>query len=295
MKTLFLSLILTLLTTTVGYAHINITIDSEVQAFNPPAQLVSERTMLPMRAVFYAIEPGVELNWQPDTMEIQVLTPHSDVIYLAIDRHEMVINTHTVSLDVAPQLIEGVTFVPVRAVAEALGATVAWDEATSTVAITRRELAQDNEHPSYVFQQHITLQHMEETLVPAALEQELFQLLNQLRQEHGLAPFVWHEALAQAARAHSQDMVDNNFIGHTGSDGATLGQRMQRQGLHPRSYAENVSLMQQTATQVMEGWYNSPSHRENLLRDMEYVGIGVQVIPHETFQLFAWTQKLMTP
>ena len=40
---------------------------------------------------------------------------------------------------VAPVIIDGRTFVPVRFVADELGATIAWDDATKTVTITKIE------------------------------------------------------------------------------------------------------------------------------------------------------------
>ena len=40
---------------------------------------------------------------------------------------------------VAPVIIDGRTFVPVRFVADELGATVAWDDATKTVTLTKIE------------------------------------------------------------------------------------------------------------------------------------------------------------
>lgn len=293
MKTFVLTVIFALATTVASYAQVNITIDGQVYDFDPPARIVSERTLLPLRAVFYAIEPEVEITWDEATRGIQVLTPLSDVIELGIDSLTMVINTNPVILDVGPQLIDEVTFVPVRAVAQALGAEVYWDAETGTVVISRRDYL--DALADYVFVQHITLRHIHEELDTLELEQEVLALVNELRAEHDLPPVQWHEALAQVAREHSQDMAERNFISHTGSDGSEVGERMERHGLHPRRYAENVAIMQQTAEQVMEGWYNSPGHRENLLRDIEYIGIGVKRMHHEVFQIFAWTQKFMTP
>jgi hypothetical protein len=45
---------------------------------------------------------------------------------------------------VEPFIIEGSTFLPVRAVAEALGLNVAWNESTSTVTLGKGEIAQGN-------------------------------------------------------------------------------------------------------------------------------------------------------
>lgn len=44
---------------------------------------------------------------------------------------------------VEPFIMDGTTYLPVRAVAEALGLDVAWDGATSTVALTEPEAADD--------------------------------------------------------------------------------------------------------------------------------------------------------
>ncbi|MCL5056952.1 MAG: copper amine oxidase N-terminal domain-containing protein [Actinobacteria bacterium] len=44
-------------------------------------------------------------------------------------------NGREVKTDVLPQVIDGRTLVPVRFIAEALGADVKWDEATGTVNI----------------------------------------------------------------------------------------------------------------------------------------------------------------
>jgi len=41
-----------------------------------------------------------------------------------------------VLLDAAPTIMRSRTFLPIRAVAEALGGTVGWDEATRTVTVT---------------------------------------------------------------------------------------------------------------------------------------------------------------
>jgi hypothetical protein len=53
-------------------------------------------------------------------------------------------------------------------------------------------------------------------------------------------PLSFNERLIQAARLHSGDMYTNEFQGHTGSDGSTLAQRLQRQGYAYSAAAENV-------------------------------------------------------
>jgi hypothetical protein len=51
----------------------------------------------------------------------------------------IIVNGVQVKSDVPPQIINGRTMVPLRAVAEALDADVAWNQAANTVSITREE------------------------------------------------------------------------------------------------------------------------------------------------------------
>ena len=50
----------------------------------------------------------------------------------------LTVNGVVVKTDVAPQIIDGRTIVPIRAVAEALGAEVSWYPATNTVAVSKQ-------------------------------------------------------------------------------------------------------------------------------------------------------------
>ena len=50
---------------------------------------------------------------------------------------KVLVNGNEVKFDAEPQMINGRVLVPVRAVAESLGATVNWDENTKTVSITK--------------------------------------------------------------------------------------------------------------------------------------------------------------
>lgn len=98
---------------------------------------------------------------------------------------------------------------------------------------------------------------------------ELLQLVNQERQRGATcgeqrfgsaAPLSLEPRLVRAARLHSSDMRSNDFMGHGGSDGSTVGVRATRQGYEWREVAENVAFGYPTAAQVMAGWMDSPGH-----------------------------------
>jgi hypothetical protein len=62
--------------------------------------------------------------------------PVVTVLVLQIGSDIMTINGHAVQLDAAPEIVNGSTFLPIRAIAEALGATVTWIPETQGITIT---------------------------------------------------------------------------------------------------------------------------------------------------------------
>ena len=109
----------------------------------------------------------------------------------------------------------------------------------------------------------------------AAYEQEVFDLVNQIREENGLEPFVYNETLAETARAHSQDMIDRNFFDHTNPDGKSPFDRMRDNGLSYSMAAENIAVGYPSPEAVVEGWMNSEGHRANILGDCKELGVGL--------------------
>ena len=109
----------------------------------------------------------------------------------------------------------------------------------------------------------------------AAYEQEVFDLVNQIREENGLEPFVYNVTLAQVARAHSQDMIDRNFFSHTNPDGEDPFDRMRDNGLSFSMAAENIAAGQRTPEEVVNSWMNSEGHRANILGGCEELGVGL--------------------
>lgn len=54
----------------------------------------------------------------------------------AADDITVILDGNKLEFDVPPQIIDGRTMVPIRAIFEALGAEVTWDDATKTVTAT---------------------------------------------------------------------------------------------------------------------------------------------------------------
>lgn len=98
-----------------------------------PPTIINGRTMVPMRAIFEAL--GSQVQWNAASQSITA-TKGSIAINLQIGSTTATNNGTNVTLDVAPQIIDGRTLVPARFVSEALGAKVNWDAANRRVDIT---------------------------------------------------------------------------------------------------------------------------------------------------------------
>ena len=94
----------------------------------------NSRTMLPVRFVAEAL--GAVVGWDGATSTVTVTTD-STKLEIKIGASTAKVNGAEVTLD-SPAFIEkSRTYLPVRFVAENLGATVAWDGATSTATLTK--------------------------------------------------------------------------------------------------------------------------------------------------------------
>jgi hypothetical protein len=98
----------------------------------------SGRTMVPMRFVGEAF--GAVVTWDAPTRRVFVetkatLNHKALLMVMTIDSRKATANGKALTLDVAPVIVAGRTFVPLRIISETLGATVAWDPAARAVSI----------------------------------------------------------------------------------------------------------------------------------------------------------------
>lgn len=103
---------------------------------------------------------------------------------------------------------------------------------------------------------------------------EVAKLTNQVRAKYRLHPLRFNCKLYSAAQDHTFNMVRMRKMSHTGSDGSSVANRVQRVGYQYSAVAENVAQARKEPSQVVEAWMNSPRHRNNILNS-EYTEIGV--------------------
>lgn len=91
------------------------------------------------------------------------------------------------------------------------------------------------------------------------------QSLNDFRAGEGRAPLTYSTELEAAASSHATDLAQSGAFDHIGSDGSDVAQRVSRQGYGWCIVAENIAKGQQSMTEVMQAWADSPGHRRNML------------------------------
>lgn len=129
----------------------------------------------------------------------------------------------------------------------------------------------------------------------AQWEQEVFDLVNEIRVENGLKEFVYNETLAQTARAHSEDMMERGFFSHQNPDGESSSDRITAAGINWTQTAENIAAGYKSPEAVVEGWMNSPGHKANILGSCEEMGVGLAISQDSSdIYKYYWTQNFAT-
>jgi hypothetical protein len=106
-------------------------------------------------------------------------------------------------------------------------------------------------------------------------EQQVMELANADRAQHGLGPLKWDPALANAATQHAQLMAQQATLSHQFPGEADLDARCGAAGAHFRSIAENVA-MAPSPEALNQEWMNSTPHRANILNPtMTTIGVGL--------------------
>lgn len=113
----------------------------------------------------------------------------------------------------------------------------------------------------------------------AAIEQRAFTLVNKERKKHKLPELELDEQLLAVARAHSQDMANNNYFSHTNLDGLSSFDRLEAADIKWKTAGENLAYNNDhddPALTAVNSWINSPEHYENLLTEgYTHTGLGV--------------------
>ncbi|HHY48280.1 MAG TPA: CAP domain-containing protein [Alphaproteobacteria bacterium] len=101
--------------------------------------------------------------------------------------------------------------------------------------------------------------------------------INGVRKANGRKPLAYNYRLEEAARAQARLMASKDQLSH--DLGVTLRQRVTAAG-YDGAVGENVAGGQRTLEQAIQGWLDSPAHRDTLLSDrFTEFGLAVASVP----------------
>ena len=109
-------------------------VDEKKVAFDVEPVQENDRVLVPMRGVFEAL--GAKVDWE-EGRNTAIAEKDGTVIEVTIGSHQMLKNGEEIELDTAARMEGDRTLVPLRAVSEALGAKVEWEELLQTVYIEK--------------------------------------------------------------------------------------------------------------------------------------------------------------
>lgn len=111
---------------------IKVSVDGDYLSFDQPPVLANERTLVPFRAIFEKL--GASVDWNGETQTVTAVKGETEIT-LKIGESAIYVNGEKKQLDVASQIVNDRTLVPVRAISESLDCEVGWDGDTKTVII----------------------------------------------------------------------------------------------------------------------------------------------------------------
>ncbi|MCG0238324.1 MAG: CAP domain-containing protein [Firmicutes bacterium] len=115
----------------------------------------------------------------------------------------------------------------------------------------------------------------------AAQERRTLEEINRIRQEHGLKPLRWDDAVVPVARSRAREIFETQYVSsdHKLKRSGEPWEATARAGIPFSALGETIYLdgeRQNVASRAAAGWYNSPPHREIMLHpDLDRVGIGI--------------------
>lgn len=228
---------------------ISVYLNDKQLSFEQEPIIQNDFTLVPFRTIFEELDMTVQ--WFGDEQRVTA-QKEGTAITLFIDKTVMYVNDKPVTLETPPIIYNDFTLVPLRAVSEAAGADVGWEEDTRTVRITAQESSFDE------------------------WAKEVLRLTNEERAKLNMPALVWDDSLASLAEEHCNDMIKRGFFSHDNPDGKTPFDRMRNAGLSYRMAGENIAAGQYSPEAALESWMNSKGHRKNILNpDFQSMGAGV--------------------
>lgn len=111
-------------------------VDGNKIEFDQKPIIQSGRTLVPFRKIFEAL--NADVAWNNDTQQVKAKRNDTEISFIIGQKVLYINGKDSISMDVAPQIINGRSMVPLRVVSEALGVEVNWDNNQRIVTINTK-------------------------------------------------------------------------------------------------------------------------------------------------------------
>lgn len=106
------------------------------------------------------------------------------------------------------------------------------------------------------------------------IEKEIYQLVNEYREQQGLPPMAYNDDIADIAQDHSSNMARGKVrFGHGGFQQRYDAMKATLDGV--MAGAENVAYGAADAKEAVALWLRSAGHKKNIQGNFTHTGIGV--------------------
>lgn len=117
-----------------SFENVNISINGEARTFTPAAQIVNGRTMVPIRFIMEDKALQGQVGWEPTAGKV-IISCRGKSFEFVIGSRKAAVDGTVSYMDVSPYIYNSRTFVPLRFIAENLGAVVGWADSSRRVTI----------------------------------------------------------------------------------------------------------------------------------------------------------------
>lgn len=120
--------------------------------------------------------------------------------------------------------------------------------------------------------------------LPTLSLDQVMSLVNTDRASLGLPQLSINTNLNLAAMAKAEDMINNHYFAHTSPEGVAPWYWIKNVGYNYAYAGENLAIGYQDASDLVNSWMNSPSHRANILSP-NYRDMGLALVKSENSTL----------
>jgi uncharacterized YkwD family protein len=173
-----------------------------------------------------------------------------------------------IKLSPSVKILHNEVYIPIRFLGESLGYTVDWNEKQQDIHLWENSSIKSI---SKLKQYQVFGDYKK--ILPNELE--LFFLTNEEREKAGVQPLSYDIRDGEIARLKSKDMYDKGYFTHNSPTYGSPFDMLKKFGVTYTYAGENLAAGFKTPQDTMDGWMNSQSHKDNLLREVfTRVGIG---------------------